>query len=33
LDGNYTIFGRVTEGMNVVHELIIGEVIEKVLIQ
>lgn len=33
LDGRYTIFGRVTEGMNVVNEIIIGEVIDKVLIQ
>ncbi len=33
LDGKYTIFGRVMEGMNIVHEIRIGEVIEKVLIQ
>jgi len=33
LDGNYTIFGRVTEGMNAVHDIMIGDMIEKVLIQ
>lgn len=33
LDGKYTIFGRVTDGMNVVHDISIGDVIEKVLIQ
>ncbi|MFN7117158.1 MAG: peptidylprolyl isomerase [Saprospiraceae bacterium] len=33
LDGNYTIFGRVIDGMNVVHQIRIGDVIEKVLIQ
>ncbi len=33
LDGNYTIFGRVMDGMNVVHQIKMGDVIEKVLIQ
>jgi len=33
LDGNYTIFGRVIDGMNVVHNIRIGDVIDKVLIQ
>ncbi len=30
LDGRYTIFGKVTKGMNVVHSLEIGDQIEKV---
>jgi cyclophilin family peptidyl-prolyl cis-trans isomerase len=25
LDGNYTIFGRVAEGMDVVHNLLVGD--------
>lgn len=33
LDGRYTIFARVIDGMNVVHAVQIGDVIEKVLIQ
>ncbi len=33
LDGNYTIFARVTQGMDVVHQIRPGDVIEKVLIQ
>ncbi|MDX1939725.1 MAG: peptidylprolyl isomerase [Saprospiraceae bacterium] len=33
LDGNYTIFGRVVEGMDIVHLIRIGDVINKVLIQ
>lgn len=33
LDGRYTIFGRVIEGMEVVHAIRIGDVIEKVIIQ
>ncbi len=33
LDGNYTIFGRVTEGMDVVHRLQPGDVIESLIIQ
>lgn len=33
LDGKYTIFARVTEGMNAVHDIMIGDIIEKVLIQ
>jgi len=30
LDGRYTIFGKVTKGMNVVHSLVEGDKIEKV---
>ena len=33
LDGNYTIFGRVTDGMDVVHKIMIGDRIEDVAIQ
>lgn len=32
LDGNYTIFAKVTEGMDVVHKIQIGDVIETVTI-
>ncbi|MCP3932955.1 MAG: hypothetical protein GY705_28115 [Bacteroidetes bacterium] len=32
LDGNYTIFAKVTEGMDVVHEIQIGDRIERVII-
>ncbi len=32
LDGNYTIFGRVIEGMDAVHAIRAGDVIDKVLI-
>lgn len=30
LDGRYTVFGRVTEGMDVVHALAVGDVVERV---
>ena len=33
LDGNYTIFAKVFEGMDIVHEIEIGDIIEKVEIQ
>lgn len=33
LDGNYTIFGKVRDGMDVVHQLQIGDVIEKAVIK
>lgn len=33
LDGNYTIFARVTDGMEVVHQLEMGDVIERVEIK
>lgn len=33
LDGNYTIFAKVSEGMDVVHQIEVGDVIEKVEIQ
>jgi len=33
LDGNYTIFARVTKGMDVVHQIQVGDLIEKVTIQ
>lgn len=33
LDGNYTIFGKVTSGMDVVQKIQIGDRIEKVIIQ
>lgn len=33
LDGRYTLFGRVTNGMNIVHQLQIGDRIVKITIQ
>ncbi len=33
LDGNYTIFGKVREGMDIVHNSQMGDVIEKVVIK
>ena len=33
LDGNYTIFATVADGMSVVHDLQIGDVINKISIQ
>jgi cyclophilin family peptidyl-prolyl cis-trans isomerase/HEAT repeat protein len=33
LDPNYTIFGKITEGMNVVHQLEVGDAVENVYIQ
>lgn len=33
LDGRYTIFGKVSQGMDVVHQLQVGDVIDKVIIQ
>lgn len=33
LDGNYTIFGKVKDGMDVVHQLQIGDVIQKAVIK
>ncbi len=33
LDGNYTIFGRVIEGMDVVHKIRPGDVINRVIVQ
>lgn len=32
LDGNYTIFGKVTEGMDVVHKIEAGDIIKKITI-
>lgn len=32
LDGNYTIFAKVTEGMGVVHQIQIGDLIEELII-
>lgn len=32
LDGNYTIFGKVTEGMNVVHDIQVGDEIMDIII-
>ena len=32
LDGNYTIFGRVTEGMDIVHRLQVGDEITSVTV-
>lgn len=33
LDGNYAVFGKVTEGMDVVQSLRVGDVMEKVTIE
>lgn len=33
LDGRYTIFGKVTQGMDVVHKLQVGDTMDKVIIQ
>ncbi len=33
LDGRYTIFGKVTQGMDVVHQLQVGDVLDKAQIQ
>ena len=33
LDGRYTIFGKVTQGIDVVHKLQVGDVIEKVVVE
>ncbi len=33
LDGNYTIFGKVTSGMETVHQIRMGDIIESVTIQ
>lgn len=33
LDGRYTIFGKVAQGMDVVHQLQVGDIIEKVEVQ
>jgi cyclophilin family peptidyl-prolyl cis-trans isomerase/HEAT repeat protein len=30
LDGNYTIFGKVTEGMEIVHNIAVGDIIEQI---
>ena len=32
LDGKYTIFGKVTEGMEVVHDILVGDSIQQVSI-
>ena len=33
LDGQYTVFGQVTEGLDVVHKLVVGSIIESVTIE
>ncbi|MCB0612595.1 MAG: peptidylprolyl isomerase, partial [Phaeodactylibacter sp.] len=33
LDGNYTIFARVSNGMDIVHQIQIGDKIEEIVIQ
>lgn len=33
LDGNYTVFGQVTEGLDVVHAIRMGDVMESVTIE
>ncbi len=33
LDGQYTVFGDVLEGLEVVHELAVGDVIESVTVE
>ena len=33
LDGNYTVFGQTTEGLDVIHKLAVGDVIESVTIE
>ncbi len=32
LDGRYTIFGKVVEGMNIVHNIGVGDIIDKIVI-
>ena len=32
LDGNYTLFGKISEGMNVVHDIQVGDQITDVII-
>jgi len=32
LDGKHTVFGKVTEGLDVVHEIKQGDVMEKVVV-
>ena len=33
LDGQYTVFGQVTEGLDIVHKIAMGDVIESVTIE
>jgi peptidyl-prolyl cis-trans isomerase B (cyclophilin B) len=33
LDGQYTVFGQVVKGLDVVHKIAVGDVIESVTIQ
>jgi peptidyl-prolyl cis-trans isomerase B (cyclophilin B) len=33
LDGQYTVFGQVTEGMDVVKKLTVGSIIESITIE
>lgn len=33
LDGKYTLFGKVSQGMSIVHTLLIGDIIQKITIQ
>lgn len=33
LDGNYTVFGQTTKGLEVIHKLVVGDVIESVTIE
>ena len=33
LDGQYTVFGQVTEGLDVVHKLVVGSIMESVTIE
>jgi peptidyl-prolyl cis-trans isomerase B (cyclophilin B) len=33
LDGNYTVFGQTTKGLDVIHQLAVGDVIESVTIE
>ena len=33
LDGNYTVFGKISKGLDIVHQLAVGDVMESVKIE